>query len=444
MNRAVLRLLIAAIPLLLTARIAASTPALPAADLQAAVDAAPDVAMAAAQVEEAQAQSRIETSTPQGWLARTSTQSRDVSGERDYREWEVSLEHAVRLPGKRRLDRSVGEAELARAQALLADVRRGIAIDILDDWYRCVGAAARQALAEEELRSALDLERSVERRHAVGEAARLEVALAGAERAAVQAALAGAAGELRGAQERLQARGVTRTCTFDPADPPPAREVIAFDAPSDPAIKAATLAADLARARAERARAERFPDPSVGLRYARERGGVERIAGVYFAVPLPSRRLAAEADRAAALARLAESARLQSVQLARLRYEEFAARWRTARARWAPLDEAARTQSAAAGQSWRAYSLGETDLSAALTAMRTARMARALAQECAVEAWRVTDVMRALMQPAIAQTEARNSENMPSSTCRSGCVNPAADSVASTRAGGAQASMVSQ
>jgi outer membrane protein TolC len=150
--------------------------------------------------------------------------------------------------------------------------------------------------------------------------------------------------------------------------------------------------------RATRARADRWSDPSIGVRYAEERGGAERILGVFISVPLPGRRLAAESDRAAARAHMADAEHRQAQLQSTLRSGESHARLRTATSQWGPLTEAAKQQSQAAKQAWTAYTLGESDLATALVAMRSARSAQANAQACAVEAWHASSLLRALLE----------------------------------------------
>lgn len=381
------------------ALLGAASPTPPAAQFDVALESAADVALARAQLEDAQASGRIETSSPSGWLARGSTQSRDVTGERDFREWDLSLEHSVRLPGKRGLDRSVAELELERAQAAFADIRRSAAIQLLDAWFRCVAAAARTGRAAEELRVVADLEESVIRQHVAGDASQMDVNLATAERAALEANAAGATEELRGAKAQLQARGLNAACEgLALTDPPPAAPATLHDPGTDPAVRAAAAAAELARVRATRARADRWSDPSIGVRYAEERGGAERILGVFISMPLPGRRLAAESDRAAARAHLAEAEHRQAELQSALRSGESRARLRAASSQWGPLNEASKLQSQAARQAWTAYTLGESDLATALVAMRFARTAQANVQACAVEAWHASSLLRALLE----------------------------------------------
>ncbi|MGG2377395.1 TolC family protein, partial [Salmonella enterica] len=70
-----------------------------------------------------------------------------------------------------------------------------------------------------------------------------------------------------------------------------------------------------ARARADRARLDRRGDPTLGLRVFSEKGGMEKGAGVLFALPFGGGWRSAQADRAAAQADAAQ-ADLHNVELA--------------------------------------------------------------------------------------------------------------------------------
>ncbi len=371
------------------------------ADVAAALDAAPELATARAQLADAQSMAHIETTSARPWLARGATQNRRVTGEpgfgaqSNYQEWDVSLEHDVRLPGKRRLDRSVADAQISHAHAMVDDTQRAVTLAVLEEWYRCVSAAARVKRAVDAQRTAQSLSESVEKRHRAGEASQLETLLAAADLAAMEAELAAANETLRGSQELLVLRGLPPSCASAAlGDAPPRSVRTAIDPAKDPTVKLAAAAADLAALKAERARAERLPDPAVGIRYAQERGGLERIAGIYFSIPLPSSRVAAEADHATALARIAESQRRQAEWQVATRVHALLARLRAARAQWQPLDAAAKLQSEAAVRGWRAYQLGEVDLAAALHDQRTARAARALADDALIEFWQAESMAK--------------------------------------------------
>jgi cobalt-zinc-cadmium efflux system outer membrane protein len=372
------------------------------ADMARAIEMAPELEIARAQLASAQSMAHIETTSARPWLARGGTQTRSVTGnlgvtgQTNYQEWDVSLEHDVRLPGKRQLDRSVAGAQIARAAAIVEDTQRTVTVAVLEDWYHCVAATARAKRAADEQRTATILSQSVEKRRSAGEAAQLDATLAAAELAAMDAEVAATNEALRSAQDLLVARGLPPSCASATLkDAPPLVSRAAIDPSKDPAVRAASAAAELAAFQAERAQAERLPDPSVGIRYAQERGGLERIAGIFVSVPLPSGRAAAEAAHAAALARIAESERRQTEWKTTTRINSLLARLRTARAQWQPLDAAARLRSDAAERILHAYNLGEVDLDVALQDQRTARAARALADDALIEFWHAESVAKA-------------------------------------------------
>ena len=47
-------------------------------------------------------------------------------------------------------------------------------------------------------------------------------------------------------------------------------------------------------------RQDRFPDPSVGIQFSRERGGQENVVGAYISIPIPGSARRATADAAVA------------------------------------------------------------------------------------------------------------------------------------------------
>ncbi len=369
--------------------------------LEAAIEAAPAMGIARAYLADAAATARIEVASPRPWLARGGAQNRSVTGEAGlvgqpvYGEWDVGLEHEWRLPGKHRLDRAVGAAQVARAAAGVDEARRTVTVELLEDWYRCVAAQARTRRANEARDTAAQLSAALRTRHDAGETSQLELDLAASESASLAAEAVMAAEELEAAGRLLSARALPASCAGANLDgPPPAVARAAASADRDPAVRVATAAADLAAAQAERAHADRIPDPTVGVRYAEERGGLERIAGVYFSVPLPGGRMAAEADHAAALARIAQAERRRTELWTRNRIDAQMGRLRAARAQWLALDEAANTQSGAAARVWNGYLLGEVELATALQARRAARAARAMADDALIQLWHAESLVR--------------------------------------------------
>jgi outer membrane protein TolC len=152
---------------------------------------------------------------------------------------------------------------------------------------------------------------------------------------------------------------------------------------------------ELALARAEargrqlgaaRSEADRRPDPTVGLRYASERSGAERIVGLSVAIPLPGQGRSAAADFARANAEAAASR--EAGVLAKLETEAASAYLaaRSAHENWQALGRAADRVGANADLVARAYGLGEGSLSEVLVARRLAIEARLAATAARLDA----------------------------------------------------------
>src|SRR5690606_7844875 len=128
----------------------------------------------------------------------------------------------------------------------------------------------------------------------------------------------------------------------------------------DPGLRLARAAALRSRLESERADAERRADPTVGVRYGAERGGNERIIGVYVSIPIggEARRAAADANRARAdtFEHLADARlRRMSGEIRSLRsaVESDVSRWQVA-------EQAAQAQAQVAERVAKANQLGET------------------------------------------------------------------------------------
>jgi outer membrane protein TolC len=134
------------------------------------------------------------------------------------------------------------------------------------------------------------------------------------------------------------------------------------------------------QAYAERARADKVPDPKVGIYQASEIDGRERISGVMLSIPIPS----SVRDLRSAKATAAVEVSLQEVELKKRQLEsKIVSAVVIARGAYVSLQIA--NEGAAAMQEnsrlmQRAYALGEAELQAMLLARRqaTAAMTNAL------------------------------------------------------------------
>ena len=126
----------------------------------------------------------------------------------------------------------------------------------------------------------------------------------------------------------------------------------------------------IAQAQADRARADRVPDPTFGVYTASEVGGRERISGITLSIPLPGGLRDSRSSKALAAVEVARHA----VDLKKRELEtDIASAWVTARGTFESLQIA--NQGALAMQEnaklvQRAYALGEGDLQTLLLARR--------------------------------------------------------------------------
>jgi len=340
----------------------------------------PSVAAARAGLEAARQEAGILDSSPYEWNARMSSQRRTLQSGPHSQEWNVGIERTLRLPGKAAADRNIGKATVEEAEARYGDALHEAARELLTLWLDWLHAERAYELAGANGQAAQENLDVVEKRVRAGDAATLEVSLAQAELAEQKRVANDAKTQAAIALARLQARfpGLGRQFTVLPT-PLPLKENAAFWrerilAQSDE-LKTVQAQLQRAQAQAERARADKVPDPTVGVYNASELGGQERITGMMISMPIPGgqRRLhAAKALHAAEAAR--QEAELRKRQLD----AEIASNVAAAEGAYASLQIAETGASAMQNNArlmQRAYSLGEADLQALLSARRQATAA---------------------------------------------------------------------
>ncbi|NLD68198.1 MAG: TolC family protein [Limnobacter sp.] len=367
----------------------------PIEQVRAAIDDSPEVRAALALGQASLAERRQLASGPHEWSTRVDYQRRradETSGRARFNEWEVSLERPLRLPGKAQLDRRLGDQRVAEASVALADARHEASKRLLTLWYQWL----REHDAAEVLRSQAELGArelaGIARRRQLGDASRLEALQA-------QAAATQAEAAARLASERVRRTELVLREQFPQVSPPanparPAPGLPGFDLAAlaesamqeDPGLRLARAAALRSRLESERADAERRADPTVGVRYGAERGGNERIIGVYVSIPIggEARRAAADANRARAdtFEHLADARlRRMSGEIRSLRsaVESDVSRWQVA-------EQAAQAQAQVAERVAKANQLGETGLAEVLLARRQALEALLSASSARVDA----------------------------------------------------------
>lgn len=387
-------LLLALLPVCVAAQDAAGVPGLPPQDVVLrAIEQTPEVRLAEARLARADAEAAIRRAGPHEATLTLIPQHRNVGGSTTYREWEADLTRPVRWPFKARLDREIGALGQETAHLQLEDAHHAAARRLLalwSAWSRAVGVREQtDAMVAIWQRDRAQIARRV----ALGEAAQRDLLAADAALAQAQAAAVQADSDAQAAQLELAA-------AF-PALPLPGRPRLA-EAPLALAgadadwvalivrrsheIGAADAHARQKDTEARRARADRLPDLTVGLRMLDEQGGRERALGVVVGVPLGTRHRAAQAaaagaDATGAAAELAlvrrdvELNARQAVTAARGRH----AVWQRQRA---ALDAAR----ASAAKAERAYALGEAGLAEVLAARRVEQEAALAERRAAVDA----------------------------------------------------------
>lgn len=304
-------------------------------------------------------------------------QRRNVAGGPNYSEWNATLERGLRLPGKAGLDARIGEQGVLEATERVADARHEAGRQLLTLWY-----ATRQATLEAGLwRKQVDLlsqqKRIVEVRVKRGDAAQLEQLQAEAALSQAMSMRAVAEAKERAALAELQARFPGLPAPDDSQASPPrpdGDEKVWLDRmlAHNHELLAVQRASERARLEAQRAEADRVPDPTVGLYVANEQGGNDKIIGLSVAMPLPG-----EARRSQARVQLAKAEAMSEMEAATRRRltAESAANWQRAAAgvdSWQQLDQAAQAVVRHADLALRANELGELSLSDALLARRAA------------------------------------------------------------------------
>lgn len=373
--------------------------ALPQEDLaKAAVDAYPDVRRAKAELDIAKARAKELDAGPYEVVINANTAD-------NYPKFTWDVSRTIRLPGKAALDRKAGALGVSAAEDLVDDARHQTGLLLSDAWYAWIEAEANLKLDREIEASARRDAEAVRRREAEKDASRLDVEQA-------EAALATAAAKRAASEGQAETRRLALMRSFPdlplPAAPPAVPEPPPLEHPqsdwaditvrSSHEIAIADFQAQQAEVEARRARLDRRPDPTVGIRGVPDPtpgGGYEmRGLGVYFSVPIGGGRRRAVAEASVARASVAE------INLARVKRESAALGERnavlsvSARNAWRSAQAAVTAGEAAAGRTQRAYQLGEVDLAQTLLAVRQLNEVKRAEVAARIEAWRSVTHLR--------------------------------------------------
>jgi cobalt-zinc-cadmium efflux system outer membrane protein len=340
----------------------------------------PSVIAARAGLNVALEEAGILDKSPYEWVARATGQQRRVENGNNYNEWNVGIEHAIRLPGKATADRNLGKLAIEESQAVYGEALHEAARELMATWLDWLAAENAHKLAEDNLQSVRENLTSVEKRVRAGDASKLDVNVAQAELAEQKRLANDAKTQASATWSRLSTRfpGVKRDVIVLPTpaligeDTAPWKERIMAESDELKIVQTKML---IAQARVDRARANEVPDPTLGLHTASEVGGRERISGITFSIPIPGGLRNSHSAKAISEVEVSR----QEVEITRRELESgIASAIVTSQGSYDSVqiaEEGTTTMQQNASLMQRAYSLGEAELQALLLSRRQATTA---------------------------------------------------------------------
>ena len=354
----------------------------PLAEVDQALENYPGVEAAEVRIAAARAQAEMLRVGPHEFVLSGSYTRRDVDREGRYHEMDATLSRAIRLPGKAKLDREAGALGIEVATNRSEDVHHQAALLLSDYWFDWLAANELVRNDQQTVAALEGVLSAVEKRVQATDAAPLEADQARAALAAAQAQLANSTMELEKARVSLSAVFPEITLApdaglSDPELPPqPITHLRDLIISRSHEIGAADKEAQRLSTVAHRARSDRLPDPTLGIRTFNERGGIERGVSVSLSIPLGGSLRQATAQRAAADAHAAE----YDVAEVRRRIHAIAdsdVSSSTTRMRaWESMRVAAASADKAAQRTVKGHDLGAIDMTDMLLVQKQANDAR--------------------------------------------------------------------
>jgi outer membrane protein, heavy metal efflux system len=326
--------------------------------------------------------------------AGTGQRNIESTGE-NLKEWDVALERPLRLFNKVGIDEDIGAASVARAEFALGDARHEAARMLLQLWFAWQREQAQAALWQQQVDILKQQAQMAEKRVKAGDAPKLELNQA-------QAVVAQAGVSWHQAQLRAQLAGNDLARQFPairlpedlkPDTPQPVEHDFSFwksrVLEHNHELGMAQQQNRVQQLLAQRSRADKVPDPTVGVRHSSEFGGTEIVNGVYVSVPFSFGQRSATAEGAAQQAAIA--ADQEAFVKRRLESDIYAAYIQAVSSynTWQQAHDAGQAMRSNAELVAKAYSLGESSLLESLTSRRFAlesSLAENLAQLGANEA----------------------------------------------------------
>lgn len=310
-----------------------------------------------------------------------SSQRHIVNSGQKLKEWDVALERPLRLPNKVSIDADIGAASVARADYALGDAHHEAARLLLRSWFVWLREQAQVHVWQHQVDIYTQQTEVVDRRVQAGDAPKLELniarsALAQARVSLLQASLRA---QMAGNDLQRQFPAITLPTELSIQTPQAITEryevLKAHFLDDNHELGMVQAQAKVQALMAERSRADQIPDPTVGLRYASEMGGNEKVAGVFLIVPISFGQRSATAQATQQQADIA-SDQAKFVRH-RLQSDIFAVYQLAVRsfATYQQAHDAALAIRTNAELIAKAYRLGESSLAESLSARRIAQEA---------------------------------------------------------------------
>jgi outer membrane protein TolC len=365
----------------------------PTVQAQAWIDKDPAVVEARRALDAAGHGAAVLAAGPHEWTANASTQRRNVGGVGNTTEWSVGVERGIRIGGKAGLDRQLGEVDIEIARARVSEARHEAARALSDLWLNWLAAHSAQALLKEQLSFAETNLAAVDKRKRAGDASALDLSIAQSDLAEVRRQASQADSTLAKAGAKLKLRFPEATLApaalSDPAEPmwPEARWRERIVAEADP-LKTAKRLVRRAELTASRTRADKVPDPTVGVFTSSEAFRNERVIGISVSIPFGGTVRERRLQQSLQEAEVARAALDRARQGIEIEIAETHADAVGGLERWRIAERGAEAARESARLTQRAYALGEVDLQSLLLVRRQSLEALRAAGEARADALR--------------------------------------------------------
>lgn len=301
-----------------------------------------------------------------------------VNVDQNLKEWDVALERPLRLINKVMIDSDIGEEVVTRANFALGDARHEAGRTLLHLWFNWQREQMQVMQWQQQVDNLTQQALTTEKRLKAGDAPRMELSQANAAVAQATVSLhqARMRAELAGNELIRQFPLIVLPSRLEPPEPLPVAENFDYWKQTilndNHELEMVRSERRIQQMLAQRSRADRLPDPTVGLRYSSEMGGNERVTGVYLSIPISFGVRSANAENAEYQAQIAGDR--ETAVRRRLEGDIYAAHTQALSSYqiWLQAREAAASIRQNADLVSRAYSLGESNLSETLTARRLA------------------------------------------------------------------------